>query len=159
MSNAFSTVEARDMAFDPAVRPELYDGVRTRRIFAVLIDATVIFFLMLLASLVIGVLGLFTLGLGWFLMPLVWPFVAILYTAFTLGGRHSATPGMRFADLEMRTFTGAPMYSLLALVHAVGFWASVTMLTPLVLLVSLFSPRKRLLHDMLLGTTVIRSDR
>ena len=152
MTSTYSTIEARGMPFDPAVRPELYDGVRTRRIFAFLIDATVIFFLMVLASIVIGVLGVFTLGLGWFLMPLVWPFVAILYTAFTLGGRHSATPGMRFANVEMRTHTGAPMYSLLALVHSIGFWVSVTMLTPFVLLVSLFSPRKRLLHDMLLGT-------
>lgn len=150
------THDTRTMAFDPAVRPELYDGVRTRRIFAFLVDAAVIFFLMVLASVVIAVLGLFTFGLGWLLFPLVWPFVAILYTMFTLGGPHSATPGMRFTGVEMRTWYGAPMYPVLALVHAIGFWLSVTILTPLVLLVALVTPRKRLLHDILLGTIVIR---
>lgn len=146
----------RTMAFDPAAQPELFDGVRTRRIFAFFVDAAVIFFLMMLATFVVAVLGVFTFGLGWLLFPLIWPFVAILYTMFTLGGRHSATPGMRFTGVEMRTWYGAPMYPVLALVHAVGFWLSVTVLTPLVLLVSLISSRKRLLHDIVLGTVVIR---
>ncbi|HEX2256127.1 MAG TPA: RDD family protein [Afifellaceae bacterium] len=151
-----STTETRAMAFDPAARPELYDGVRTRRIFAFLVDAGIIFLLMVLASVVVAVLGLFTFGLGWLLFPLIWPFVAILYTMFTLGGPHSATPGMRLNGVEMRTWYGAPMYPVLALVHAIGFWLSVTILTPLVLLVALVTPRKRLLHDILLGTIVIR---
>lgn len=148
--------DPRTMAFDSAAQPEFFDGVRTRRIFAFLVDTAVILFLMMLATFVVAVLGLFTFGLGWFLFPLIWPFVAILYTMFTLGGPRSATPGMRFAGITMRTWYGAPMYPLLALVHAIGFWLSVTILTPLVLLVSLLSPRKRLLHDILLGTIVIR---
>ena len=88
-------IEDRKTAYDPAVFPELFDGVRSRRIFAFLIDACFIMALMVLASVVITVLGVFTLGLGWLMLPLVWPFVAIVYTMFTLGGRHSATPGMR----------------------------------------------------------------
>ena len=43
------TLDAGELAYDPAVHPELYDGVRTRRIFAFLIDAAVILFLMLVA--------------------------------------------------------------------------------------------------------------
>jgi uncharacterized RDD family membrane protein YckC len=156
IAETHTPAEPRAMAFDPAAQPELYDGVRTRRIFAFLVDAAVILFLMVLASFVVAVLGLFTFGLGWLLFPLIWPFVAILYTMFTLGGPHSATPGMRFNGIQMRDRDGAPMYPLLALVHAVGFWLSVTILTPLVLLVSLLSPRKRLLHDILIGTIVIR---
>lgn len=148
--------DSRTMAFDPAARPELYYGVRTRRVFAFLVDASIVFLLMILASVVVAVLGLFTFGLGWLLFPLIWPFVAILYTMFTLGGPRSATPGMRFTGVEMRTWYGAPMYPVLALAHAIGFWLSVTFLTPFILLVSLFEPRKRLLHDILLGTIVIR---
>ena len=49
------------------------------------------------------------------------------------------------------------MYFLLGAVHAVGFWLTVSLLTPFVLLVGLFNDRKRLLHDMLLGTIVINS--
>ncbi|TIU90630.1 MAG: RDD family protein, partial [Mesorhizobium sp.] len=44
-------------------------------------------------------------------------------------------------------------------VHSVLFWAGNVILTPLVLLVSLFADRKRTLHDLLLGTVVSRSDR
>jgi uncharacterized RDD family membrane protein YckC len=157
MSETYTTLDGRVPAYDPAVRPDLYDGVRTRRIFAFLIDASVILFLMLTASMVIAVLGIFTLGLGWLLFPLVWPVVAIAYTALTLGSRRSATPGMRFMGIEMRMWDGAPMNPALAVIHAIGFWLSVSFLTPLILLVSLFTPRKQLLHDLALGTFVIRS--
>ena len=44
------------------------------------------------------------------------------------------------------------------MVHAVLFWAGNVLLSPLVLLISLFSPRKRLLQDFLLGTVVVRSE-
>jgi uncharacterized RDD family membrane protein YckC len=46
---------------------------------------------------------------------------------------------------------------VLGAVHAIGYWVSVSMLTPLVILISLFNTRKRLLHDMLLGTVVINN--
>ena len=151
------TLDARELAYDPAVHPELYDGVRTRRIFAFIVDAAVILVLMLVASLVIAVLGVVTLGLGWFLFPLVWPVVALLYTVLTMGGPTSATPGMRFAGIEMRTVQGERMSYPLALLHALGFWFSVTILTPLILLVALFTARKQLLHDLLIGTAAVRS--
>jgi uncharacterized RDD family membrane protein YckC len=151
------TLGAGAIALDPAVHPERYEGVRTRRVFAFLVDATVILFLMLVASLVIAVLGVFTLGLGWLLFPAVWPVVAILYTVLTLGGPNSATPGMRFAGIEMRTVRGERLDYGLALLHAFGFWLSVTVLTPLVLLVALFTARKQLLHDLVIGTVAVRS--
>jgi len=37
------------------------------------------------------------------------------------------------------------------------FWVSVSVLSPLVLLVGLFNGRRRLLHDVVLGTVVINS--
>jgi uncharacterized RDD family membrane protein YckC len=157
MTHAAShAAESRGLLFDPAERPEIYIGVRTRRVLAFFVDAALILALMTLAYGMVAVLGIVTLGLGWLLFALVWPFVAILYILFTLGGPRSATPGMRLVGLEMRTGYGAPMYPVLALAHAVLFWLSVTILTPLVLLVSLFSARKRLLHDLVLGTIVIR---
>jgi uncharacterized RDD family membrane protein YckC len=39
----------------------------------------------------------------------------------------------------------------------VVFWISVSILSPLVLLVGLFNGRRRLLHDVILGTVVINS--
>lgn len=151
------TIDARELEYDPGVHPERYDGVRTRRIFAFLIDAAVVLFLMVVAYLAITVLGILTLGLLWILLPAVWPVVALLYSVLTLGGPASATPGMRFAGIEMRTVRGEPMHYGLALLHVLGFWISVTILTPLVLLVALFTERKQLLHDLLLGTVAVRA--
>jgi uncharacterized RDD family membrane protein YckC len=156
MSQTYATIDT-GLAFDPAVHPERYEGVRSRRSFAFLIDASVIFVLMLLVSMVIAVLGVFTLGLGWMLFPLVWPLVAILYNVLTVGSAASATPGQRFVGIGLRTTDGERMNYPLALVHALGFWFSVTLLTPFILLVALFTPRKQLLHDLALGTVVVRT--
>jgi uncharacterized RDD family membrane protein YckC len=64
---------------------------------------------------------------------------------------------MRVMDLEMRTWYGAPAYFVLGAMHAVGFWITVSVLTPLILLVGFFNDRRRLLHDILLGTVVINN--
>jgi uncharacterized RDD family membrane protein YckC len=147
-------------AFDPDLEPELFRGVLTRRVFAFLIDLVVLSVPVVLGYLFIAVFGLFTLGLGWALFWLAWPasvLWAIVYYGASLGGPHSATLGMRVMDLELRTFYGAPGYFVLGAMHAVLFWVSVSFLTPLVLLVGLFNGRRRLLHDIVLGTVVINN--
>jgi uncharacterized RDD family membrane protein YckC len=73
------------------------------------------------------------------------------------GSERSATIGMRVMDLEMRTWYGAPAYFVLGAVHAIAFWITVSALTPLILLVCFFNDRRRLLHDMLVGTVVINN--
>ena len=147
-------------AFDPYLHPELFRGVLTRRFFAFLIDLVVLSIPVILACLFIAVFGVVTLGLGWALFWLVSPASivwALVYFGASLGGPHSATVGMRMMDLEMRTWYGAPGYFVLGAMHAVLFWVSVSFLTPLVVLVGLFNGRRRLLHDILLGTVVINS--
>ena len=147
-------------SFDPWLQPELFRGVLTRRVFAFLIDVVVLSIPVILAYLLIFVFGLITLGLGWALFWLVSPasvIWAIIYYGATLGGPHSATMGMRVMDLELRTWYGAPTYFVLGAMHAVLFWISVSVLTPLVLLIGLFNGRRRLLHDIILGTVVINS--
>lgn len=151
------TLDAGELHYDPTIHPELYEGVRTRRAFAFLIDFSVIVALMVAAYVVIAVVGIFTLGLLWLLLPAVWPVVAILYSVLTLGGPGSATPGMRFMGIEMRTLRGEPISYGLALLHVLGFWVSVAILTPLILIVALFTSRKQLLHDLVLGTVAVRS--
>lgn len=151
---------ARPHAFDPWTQPELFRGVLTRRFFAFLIDLVVLSIPVILACLFIAVFGVVTLGLGWALFWLVSPASivwALVYFGSSLGGPHSATIGMRMMDLEMRTWYGAPSYFVLGAMHAVLFWVSVSFLSPLVVLVGLFNGRRRLLHDILLGTVVINS--
>src|SRR5262245_46825739 len=152
------SIELKPHAYDPLTMPELFEGVLARRVVAFVIDVVLIAVPALLVALFILVFGIFTLGLGWFFFLLYWPGVviwALFYYAVTLGSPASATIGMRIMDLEMRTWYGAPAYALLGAVHAVVFWLTVSMLTPLILLVGLFNTRQRLLHDFLVGTVVI----
>jgi len=154
------SAEVRPHAFDPWTQPELFRGVLTRRFFAFLIDLLVLSVPVVLISLFIAVFGLVTFGLGWVLFGFVAPASvvwAIVYYGMTLGGPRSATVGMRLMDLEMRTWYGEPSYFVLGATHAVVYWISVSLLTPLVLFVGLFNARRRLLHDMLLGTVVINT--
>ena len=154
------SVDVKPHAYDPAINPELFEGVLPRRVLAFIIDAVIIALPMLLATIFIVILGLVTFGLGWLLFWLWSPAAAIwaiCYYGFTFGSPASATIGMRVMDLEMRTWYGAPAYFVLGAAHAVVFWISVSFLTPLILLVALFNNRRRLLHDMVVGTIVINN--
>jgi uncharacterized RDD family membrane protein YckC len=147
-------------AFDPYSEPELFRGVLTRRVIAFLIDVIVLSVPVILAIIFIAVFGVVTLGLGWALFWLVSPasiIWAIVYYGTTIGGPHSATLGMRVMDLELRTWYGAPGYFVLGAAHAVLFYVSISVLSPLILLVGLFNARRRLAHDLVLGTVVINN--
>ena len=147
-------------AFDPIVQPELFAGVLTRRAIAFVIDVLIIGVPLAFLGKVIFVFGLVTFGLGWFLFGLMGPLAviwALLYYGLTFGSAASATIGMRMVDLEMRTWYGGPAYFVLGAVHAVAYWLTGSFLTPFILLVGLFNSRKRLLHDMLVGTIVINN--
>jgi uncharacterized RDD family membrane protein YckC len=153
-------IDIKPHAYDPASQPELFDGVLARRVIAFIIDFIVIAIPVVLAAMFIFAFGVVTLGLGWalyWLLPpgsVIW---AIVYFGASLAGPNSATLGMRVMDLEMRTWYGAPAYFVLGAVHAVAFWISVSALTPLILLVCFFNQRRRLLHDIVLGTVVINN--
>jgi uncharacterized RDD family membrane protein YckC len=154
------SMDIKPHAYDPAGNPELFEGVLARRIVAFMIDFIVIAVPIVLGSMFIFAFGIVTLGLGWalyWLLPgasVIW---ALAYFGLTLGGPRSATIGMRVMDLEMRTWYGAPAYFVLGAVHAIGFWFTVSFFTPFVLLVAFFNERRRLLHDIVLGTVIINN--
>lgn len=135
----------------------LYEGVRTRRIVAVVIDYLIVALLTVPVAILVFLFGLLTLGLGWMLFSILVPAVAILYVWNTLGGAGQATVGMKMMGIRLDRLDGRPIDGMLAVVHSVLFWAGNVILTPLVLLVSLFADRKRTLHDLLLGTVVTRT--
>jgi uncharacterized RDD family membrane protein YckC len=136
-----------------------YDGVRSRRIFAFLLDYLIVGLLLVPFAILVALLGLLTFGLGWMLFGILGPAVALVYVWNTLGGANQATVGMRMMGIRLDRLDGRPVDGMLAIVHSVLFWAGNVVLTPLVLLVSLFADRKRTLHDLLLGTVVTRTDR
>ena len=154
------SIDIKPHAYDPATQPELFDGVLSRRVVAFVIDFIIIAVPVVLVAMFIFAFGIVTLGLGfalyWMLPPgtVIW---AVLYFGITLGGPDSATIGMRVMDLEMRTWYGAPAYFVLGAVHAIAFWFTVSFFTPFVLLVAFFNARRRILHDILLGTVVINN--
>jgi uncharacterized RDD family membrane protein YckC len=154
------SIDVKPHAYDPLLNPELFEGVLARRCIAFLIDLTIITIPVLFAAVFIFIFGLVTLGLGFALYGLLSPGAviwAIAYYGFTFGSPPSATIGMRIMDIEMRTWYGAPAYFVLGAVHAIVYWVTVSFLTPLILLVAFFNERKRLLHDMLVGTIVINN--
>lgn len=153
-------LDIKPHAYDPDLSPELFEGVLARRVVAFLIDVFIIGVPVALAYVFTFVFTIVTFGLGaplfWLLPPatIIW---TLAYFGLTLGSLASATIGMRMMDLEMRTWYGAPAYFVLGAVHAVVFWLSVSFFTPFILLVAFFNERRRLLHDMLLGTVVINN--
>jgi uncharacterized RDD family membrane protein YckC len=141
--------------FDPLVEPRLYSGVLSRRVLAFCVDFCVVLSLTLVASVVIFFLGIVTLGLAWLLYGAVFPAVAILYSGATLGGDRAATWGMRMTGLTARLWHGAKPGFAIAAAHVIFLYVSITILTPFVLLVGLFTRRKQLLHDLVLGTLFV----
>jgi uncharacterized RDD family membrane protein YckC len=158
------SIELKPHAYDPVTNPELFDGVLARRLIAFVIDMIILAIPVVVAGIFMAAATIATLGLAGvlfvFLSPLYWPLIvvwALCYYGYTFASPASATIGMRVMDLEMRTWYGAPAYFVLGAVHALVFWLSISFLTPLILLVGFFNERKRLLHDMAVGTVVINS--
>jgi uncharacterized RDD family membrane protein YckC len=155
------SIELKPHAYDPAINPELFEGVVARRLVAFLIDFVILAVPVVFVAMFIFVVGIVTLGLGFLFYALLWPAMvvwALAYYGLTLGSPASATIGMRVMDIEMRTWYGSPAYFVLGAVHAVVFWITVSAITPLVLLVCLFNQRRRCLHDILVGTVIINNE-
>lgn len=154
------SVDVRPHAYDPATSPELFEGVLARRVIAFIIDLIIIAIPLVAASIFIFVFGIVTFGLGWALFWLLSPasvIWALFYYGSTLGSVTSATLGMRVMEIEMRTWYGAPAYFVLGAVHAIVYWISVSVLTPVILVVGFFNARRRLLHDILVGAVIINN--
>jgi len=160
MDRTGAPMDIKPHAYDPVRNPELFDGLLLRRTCAFVIDVIIIMVPVALATLFILLFGLVTFGLGWLLYWLLRPATiiwALLYYGFTLGSPASATIGMRVMNIQLRTWYGDPCYFVLGAVHAIAYWVSVTLLTPLVLIVGFFNDRRRLLHDFVVGTVMIRN--
>jgi len=133
----------------------LTDGVILRRIVALLLDWFCIGVVFWGAALFIALFGIFTLGIGWLAFHLL-PWLPFAYYALLVGGT-GATPGQRMVGLELRQDS-----DLAAPTLAQGFvWTLLLYISfafaGVPFLLALLNPRKRALHDMLSGLTVIRT--
>lgn len=142
---------------NPVVTREDLRGVRTGRVLGFFIDYAIVAILSVPIALIIGFLGILTFGLAWGLYAVLIPAVALVYLALTMGGPKQSTIGMRMMGLEIKRLDGGKVDPLLAVLHGVLFWFIHSIAVILPLLVTFFSSKKRLLHDILLGTYVQRS--
>ncbi|GAK44139.1 RDD domain-containing protein [Tepidicaulis marinus] len=134
-----------------------FRGILVSRFLAVIADFLILTVLIVSAWLLLGVLGFLTFGLAWLALQLVTPVVFFGYFTLTLGGEHSATPGMRFQGIHAETWDRRAPGLVQAFVQTVLFYLTVSILTPLILLVALFNRRRRCLHDYLSGMVYVRN--
>ena len=158
MTSAFNTSvpDVRPAPLFPS-EPALFEWILLRRSLAFCLDATLILLFTVSAYLLVILLGVVTLGLSWLFLGLVFPAVALGYYSLSLGLR-GATLGMNALGLSMITGNGEPVGAARAVAHALLFWISVVMLTPLSLIIGIFTDRRRLLHDIVLDCTLINAN-
>ena len=155
---AFSgRADAPRVATDPGRYPELYEGVLGRRIAAFLVDTAVLVALTLFGAVFFAILGILSFGLLWPGIGLFAPAIWLAYFTLTIGGRYSATPGMRLAGIEVRTWDGARPSHIQGALQSLVFYLTAIVISVFVLLVPLFNRRRRCLHDYLIGTLVINA--
>lgn len=146
----------RDDLPSPAEAPELFDGILGRRVMAFFIDCIVMGALVLAVWIVSAIMGLVTFGLAWLAIPITVPLVFIAYYAVTLGSRSRATLGMRAMDIVLTPTRATTLDGWTAIIHVILFWVSTSILTPFVLALGLFTGRRQLLHDLVVGALMVR---
>ncbi|ODT70961.1 MAG: hypothetical protein ABS75_10705 [Pelagibacterium sp. SCN 63-23] len=147
---------ARPHLPDPASAPELFDGLLTRRVVAYLIDMVLMGFIVIALSLAGVMVGLLTFGLGLVSLLFVVPAAIVIYYAATLGSHRRATVGMQMMDIVLTPTRGQPLDGWMAIFHALIFWITVWICWPISMLFALFTPRRQMIHDLIVGTLMVR---
>jgi uncharacterized RDD family membrane protein YckC len=147
---------ARPELPSPTTAPELFEGILSRRVFAYLIDLVLIGVITLVLGFAGLILGFFTFGLAWAALALVVPASVLVYYAVTLGSHRRATWGMQMMDIVLTPARGQPLDGWMAILHAAIFWATFWIAWPLAVLFPLFTPRRQMLHDLVVGGLMVR---
>ena len=131
-------------------------GVPVRRVAAWLIDMLILGAILWASWFVLAAIGFATFGLGFPLLAIL-PVIPFLYHAGFLAGRRAATPGMRLLGIIARRNLDLTAPTLLeALIFTVGLYLTLAA-GAIWLLVALVTRRRRALHDMLAGLTIVRT--
>lgn len=138
---------------DPDLDPQFYQGVRTRRLVAWIIDITLI---LIVGVPLATVFGLATLGFGFALFPLMVAGVGFLYRTATIASG-SATWGMRFTGIELRRGDGTRFDLPMALAHTAIYTVAIgSGILQLISCLTILGTRYRQsLADIVLGSTMI----
>ncbi len=131
-----------------------YDGIRIKRMFAYAVDVVCIFVIGAAASAVAVLMGILTFGLLTPILALALAMVPLAYHTLTIGSPWHATIGMRLFDIEVVLKNGEYPDYVTSFLHAGIFYFTMALTSSLILLVSLFNPQGRLLHDYLTNSVV-----
>ncbi len=146
---------------DAWAQPELYQGVTVKRILAYAIDAVAVIFIATAVWFAGLLLGLLSFGLLFPLQALAVALVPLAYHSLLIATPRAATLGMRAMNLRVMsiasgaTALGGRPTLFQAMIQTVAFYGSLAITGSLVLVVALFNPRRRTLHDWLAGTVVV----
>lgn len=134
---------------DPTYDAAYYDGVLPKRLFAWIIDAS----LMVTAMLILSVLTIGVFFLFW--VPVHFT-LAFLYRWLTIRAQ-SATLGMRMMNIELRGPTGERLSTREAALHTGAFMISATFMILQLISVAMMiaRPMGRGLPDELVGSVMI----
>jgi uncharacterized RDD family membrane protein YckC len=161
MPNTVTVSEALPEWSDPWRHPRYFEGVTLRRIYAYLLDVVVVMMLggmALVASMIVGALSF---GLLWKPALLLTALIPLAYHTLLVSGPRCATFGMRAAGIRVMSIAidgaqrGGRPTPFQAMIQTVTFYGSIAATGMVVLLVALFNPRRRTLHDFLAGTVVV----
>jgi uncharacterized RDD family membrane protein YckC len=138
---------------DPYAEAAFYADVPLKRGVAWVIDAAIVAALTLFAI----PLTLFT---ALFFLPVLWLVLSFAYRTVTLA-RGSATWGMRFMGIELRTFRGERFALPDAALHTLIYSVCMAFLIPQVvsIVLMLTTPRAQGLPDLALGTAALNRRR
>lgn len=134
---------------DPELDSQFYENVNSRRLVAWVFDVAIAFGITTL-------IGMFTLGIAFFVFPLIWLAVGFLYRTLTIASK-SSTWGMRIVGIEIRNRQGHKLDLGTAFLHTLIYSVSIGFfVVQLVSMVMMLSSRYgQGLPDMLLGTAAI----
>lgn len=149
---------------DARTHPELFEGVAFKRVIAYALDVIVVAVLAAAVWFAGLLLGLLSLGLLLPLQAVAVALVPLVYHIALIAAPRSATLGMRAMNLRVMSIApaeaawGGRPTLFQAMIQIVAFYGSVMVTGFLILVVAIFNPRRRMLHDWLAGTVVVNAD-
>lgn len=156
LENSGNTQDAKKPPYAKSFNPDDFESIRLRRIFAYFIDVVCIAIVTVIAIFVSTILGIISFGILTPLLVIVLALVPLAYHTLLVGSDWNATIGMRFMNIRMELDNGGDPDYVTAFMQAALFYFTVAVTTSLILLISLFNPRGRCLHDYVTSTVIRR---
>jgi len=142
---------------DPLTEPHWYRSITLRRTMAYFIDFWVLCIIVMAIHLMLGILTIASLGLLFPLHFLVVPLaVALCYHSLLLAGPSAATIGMRLMELKAHRQNGGAPTLPQTFLHTALFYGTLGFSAGILLVIALFNPQRRTVHDFLSGILILR---